>query len=90
MKAGERTWMLQRAFNVRMGVTRQDDTLPDRFLKEPMPDGAAKGQVVDLEPMLKEYYKERGLDENGQPKEERLKELGLDFVLLLLNREKAA
>ena len=80
MKAGERIWMLERAFNVRMGIGRKDDTLPKRFLKEPMPDGAAKGQIVELEPMLNEYYVLRGLDENGRPKRERLEELDLSFV----------
>jgi aldehyde:ferredoxin oxidoreductase len=81
MRAGERIWNLERVFNVRMGVTREDDTLPGRFLKEPMPDGMAKGQVVELEPMLKEYYEVRGLDDNGKPKVEKLKELDLHFVI---------
>jgi aldehyde:ferredoxin oxidoreductase len=81
MTMGERIWTLQRIFNTRMGVTRKDDTLPDRFLKEPLPDGAAKGQVVELEPMLKEYYEQRGLNEDGKPKREKLKELGLDYAI---------
>jgi aldehyde:ferredoxin oxidoreductase len=46
-----------------------------------MAEGAAKGQVVELEPMLKEYYAERGLDEDGKPKESKLRELGLDFAV---------
>jgi aldehyde:ferredoxin oxidoreductase len=82
MKAGERIWMLQRTFNVKMGTQRKDDTLPKRFLKEPMSEGAAKGQVVELETMLKKYYEIRGLDEDGKPKKEKLKELGLDFAIL--------
>lgn len=81
MRTGERIWNIERAFNVRMGVTRKDDTLPERFLKEPMPDGVAKGQVVELEAMLRQYYEERGLDEKGRPKVEKLKELGLHFVI---------
>ncbi|MCD6465494.1 aldehyde ferredoxin oxidoreductase family protein [Candidatus Bathyarchaeota archaeon] len=81
MKAGERIWMLQRVFNVRMGVKREDDTLPKRFLEEPMVEGAAKGQTVELEPMLEEYYVERGLDKEGKPKKEKLKELNLDFAI---------
>jgi aldehyde:ferredoxin oxidoreductase len=31
--------------------------------------------------MLNEYYEERKLDEYGIPKTEKLKELGLDFVI---------
>ncbi|MEM2960767.1 MAG: aldehyde ferredoxin oxidoreductase C-terminal domain-containing protein, partial [Candidatus Bathyarchaeia archaeon] len=81
MKDGERIWMLQRIFNVRMGVRRKDDTLPRRFLEEPMKEGAAEGQVVELEPMLREYYIERGLDEEGRPRKEKLKELNLDFAV---------
>lgn len=81
MRAGERIWMLQRVFNVKMGVKREDDSLPKRFLKEPMVDGAAKDQVVELEPMLREYYAERGLDENGKPTEKKLRELNLDFAV---------
>ncbi|MEM2912992.1 MAG: aldehyde ferredoxin oxidoreductase family protein [Candidatus Bathyarchaeia archaeon] len=81
MRAGERIWMLQRVFNVKMGTKREDDSLPKRFLEEPMKEGAAKGQVVELEPMLKEYYAERGLDENGKPMEKKLKELNLDFAV---------
>ncbi|MEM2557674.1 MAG: aldehyde ferredoxin oxidoreductase C-terminal domain-containing protein, partial [Candidatus Bathyarchaeia archaeon] len=81
MRAGERIWMLQRLFNVRMGARRADDTLPRRFLEEPMADGAAQGQVVELEPMLREYYAERGLDEDGKPKIEKLAELGLEFAI---------
>ncbi|MEM3745131.1 MAG: aldehyde ferredoxin oxidoreductase family protein [Candidatus Bathyarchaeia archaeon] len=81
MRSGERIWMLQRLFNVRMGVSRKDDTLPRRFLEEPMADGAAKGQTVNLEPMLEEYYAERGLDHEGRPRKEKLIELNLDFAI---------
>jgi aldehyde:ferredoxin oxidoreductase len=81
VKTGERIWLLQRVFNIRMGITRKDDTLPERFLKEPILEGPAKGQVVNLEPMLEEYYELRGLDEEGKPKEQKLKELGLDFAI---------
>jgi len=80
LRAGERIWMLQRIFNVRMGVRRRDDTLPKRFLEEPMGDGAARGHVVELEPMLREYYAERGLDEEGRPRREKILEMGLDFA----------
>ena len=80
MKAGERIWNLQRAFNIRMGTSRKDDTLPDRFLKESVNEGPAKGQIVELETMLAEFYNERGLDQNGKPSKDKLLELGLDWV----------
>ena len=42
---GERAWNLCRAFNVREGITREDDILPER-LAEPLPDGAFKGETM--------------------------------------------
>ncbi len=80
LKTGERIWNLTRLFNVREGITREDDTLPPRFMEEPLPEGATKGQVVTkemLDEMLDEYYALRGWDKNGVPTEEKLKELGL-------------
>ena len=43
--------------NGQFGVTRADDTLPDRFLHEPLPDGPTRGSVVNLPKMLGEYYR---------------------------------
>ncbi|MFH1331296.1 MAG: aldehyde ferredoxin oxidoreductase family protein [Actinomycetota bacterium] len=78
---GERIVNIERAFNVREGLTRADDTLPKRMRCEPMPDGFAAGQVVDLDPMLDEYYRFRGWDTaTGLPTRARLLELGLADV----------
>jgi len=75
---GNRIVNLERCFNVREGITRKDDTLPKRFLEEPMPEGPGKGQVVNLKVMLDEYYRLRGWDlETGIPKIETLEKLGL-------------
>jgi len=78
---GERIVTLARLFNIREGFGKKDDTLPMRSLKTPLPEGPAKGQVVHLEPMLTEYYKARGWDENGVPTSEKLKELKLTNIL---------
>ncbi|MDK2464637.1 MAG: aldehyde ferredoxin oxidoreductase family protein [Candidatus Korarchaeota archaeon] len=76
---GARIVNLQRLFNVREGLTRKDDTLPDRFTKEPMPRGPAKGQVVELDQMLDEYYQYRNWDvKTGIPRKSLLSELGLE------------
>ena len=78
---GERIVNLERLFIAREGITRADDSLPKRFLEEPMPEGSgpSTGSVIELEPMLDEYYCARGWDvETGLPKRERLDELGLD------------
>lgn len=77
LMAGERIWNLEKIFNMKAGFTKEDDTLPERLLKEPMPNGPGKGKVVELETMLGEYYELRGWDEMGVPKEEKLRELSL-------------
>ncbi|MHC4941992.1 MAG: aldehyde ferredoxin oxidoreductase family protein [Planctomycetota bacterium] len=46
-----------RALNQRFGVSRKDDTLPERFRKEPLRDGPTKGSVVDIGKMVDEYYR---------------------------------
>jgi aldehyde:ferredoxin oxidoreductase len=46
---------VERAFNRREGVTPSDDTLPDRFLREPLREGPSAGSVVELDRMLEEY-----------------------------------
>ncbi|NOR82532.1 MAG: aldehyde ferredoxin oxidoreductase [Ardenticatenales bacterium] len=84
-KAGERIYNLARAFNVREGCTRADDTLPDRLLEEPLLEGPAKGLVVDLEPLLDAYYEFRGWHPGtGSPTAEKLEELGLEDVMMQL------
>ena len=73
---GERINTLERLFNIREGLTREDDTLPDKFLKEPMTEGPSKGRVVNIDLMVDEYYEARGWA-NGIPTLEKLKELGI-------------
>ncbi len=80
-KTGERIYNLERMFNMREGLTRADDTLPPRLLEEPLPEGPAEGQVVNLDPLLDAYYEYRGWDKNGKPTPEKLKELGLDWMI---------
>jgi aldehyde:ferredoxin oxidoreductase len=77
MKIGERIFTLDRLFNLKAGLSAKDDKLPKRFLKTPMPEGPHKGQVVELDKMLPEYYKIRGWNKNGVPKAAKLKELGI-------------
>ena len=81
MMVGERVWTLERLYNLREGFTQEDDTLPDRLLNEPVPEGPSEGYTVNLAPMLAEYYAFRDWDKYGVPKPEKLKELSLDFAL---------
>ena len=64
---GERIINVERMINVRQGISRKDDTLPLRLLKETVPEGSSKGQTVDLEPMLDDFYEICGWDKNGKP-----------------------
>lgn len=77
VEVGERIFNIKRLFNVKCGISRKDDVLPERFLHEPLPDGGAKGQVVELEEMLNEYYKVRGWSADGAPTKETIKRLKL-------------
>ena len=79
-EVGERIVNLERAYLIREGIRRRDDCLPDRFVKDPLPNGASKGAVVEIEPMLDEYYAERGWDERGIPEETTLRRLGLSHA----------
>ena len=79
-RIGKKICLLRRAFNQREGLSRKDDTLPDRFLYEPEEEGPAKGQVVNLDVMLDDYYKLWGYDEDGLIRPETLVEFGLEEV----------
>ncbi|MFQ5433713.1 MAG: aldehyde ferredoxin oxidoreductase family protein [Anaerolineae bacterium] len=77
MQAAERVFNLERMFLIKSGITAADDTLPPRMLAEPMPEGPAAGQVVELDQMLPEFYRLRGWDEQGVPTPDKLAELGI-------------
>ncbi len=81
---GERLNNLAKVFNTRAGFTRDDDTLPERLMTEPLKAGASKGNMIsrdDLKKMLDEYYSERGWDvRSGTPTRKKLVELGLGYA----------
>ena len=70
--AGERINLVRKAFNVREGWSRGDDTLPQRIFEGGMISEA------DLVEMVSAYYGVRGWDENGLPPQRSLRELGLN------------
>ena len=77
LEVGERTWNLERQFNLQAGFTAKDDTLPKRLLKETAKTGPAKGLVSGLKKMLPEYYELRGWTKEGVPTNETLDRLAL-------------
>ncbi|MDI9644344.1 MAG: aldehyde ferredoxin oxidoreductase family protein [Candidatus Verstraetearchaeota archaeon] len=80
----ERILDLERAFNVRTGIRRKDDTLPRRFLEEPIPEGPSQGMYTDeptLNRMLDEFYALKGWDPGtGIPTRQKLVRIGLEDV----------
>ena len=78
LRIGERIWNQERLFNIRAGFDHTRDTLPERFLKEPIPDGPAQGQISKVDEMLPRYYELRGWNERGEPRDETLKALELE------------
>jgi len=77
LEAGERVWNLERIFNLKAGITPEDDTLPKRLLTEPIPEGPSKGHVHHLARLLPKYYKERGWNEDGTISQAKLTQLDI-------------
>jgi aldehyde:ferredoxin oxidoreductase len=76
-ETGERIWNLERLFNLEAGLTRADDTLPERILKEVARSGRGEEQVSRLDEMLPEYYELREWTDGGVPTPGVLERLGL-------------
>jgi len=87
---GERIWNAERLFNTAAGFSRADDSLPPRLLTEPVPAGPSQGHVVDLQPMLDEYYVSRGWSADGLPSPAKLERLGLSATAAGMHTAPAA
>jgi aldehyde:ferredoxin oxidoreductase len=83
--SGERAYNLMRAYCVREGINRDKDVLPGRLLADPLPEGPARGMVIEpdtLEMMKNAYYELRGWDlATGIPSPAKLRELGLEELI---------
>ncbi|MBM4319665.1 MAG: aldehyde ferredoxin oxidoreductase family protein [Deltaproteobacteria bacterium] len=77
LQAGERQVQLKRLINVRLGISRKDDTLPPRLLSHARPDGRSAGQLPHLGAQLNEYYRLRGWTPEGIPTPATLERHGL-------------
>lgn len=77
MRCGERAWNLKRLINLKLGLTRANDTLPLPLLRA-YEDGGSAGYVIPFDEMMAAYYQARGWDsETGAPRPEKLAALGL-------------
>jgi aldehyde:ferredoxin oxidoreductase len=83
----ERCNMMERLFNLREGLVREDlkkgDMLNHRYFDEPCRRGALDviGRKIDREKfskMVDEFYGYKGLDGEGMPKKETLERLGIE------------
>lgn len=86
---GERIYNVEKAFNSRLGLSRKDDnfSVPEKFLNEPLKNGAFKGQKFPLDAMLDEYYEVRGWGRDGLQTRHKLEELGLKEIADELSSE---
>ena len=80
---GERIVTAKKLFNVREGWTRAEDTLPARFLDEPLAGADERFRLArsDLDRMIAAYYRAHGWTEGGDVPPERIRELGLDDLV---------
>lgn len=92
MKVGERGITMLRCFNIREGIGRKDDTLPERLF-EPLPSGPLEGRRIskeELDRAISLYYEMLGWDpENGVPRAAKLYELDLGWLVKLLSENEA-
>lgn len=80
---GERAHTIKKAFNIREGWKREDDTLPYRWMNEPMTKGPSAGHFTsheELEYMKDLYYKAKEWTEDGMIPKEKLESLGMPDV----------
>ncbi|MBN1223467.1 MAG: aldehyde ferredoxin oxidoreductase family protein [Candidatus Aminicenantes bacterium] len=50
------------ALNKKFGVKKEDNTLPERFQKEPLKEGPSRGSIVGIRRMVEEYLMLHGWD----------------------------
>jgi aldehyde:ferredoxin oxidoreductase len=74
-QCGERIFNLKRLYNSQLGISRKDDTLPDRLLTHRRKEGGAAQNLPPLHNMLSDYYEYRGWNEFGIPRSDKLESL---------------
>ena len=84
MRAGERAVTLAKVFNMREGLTRADDTLPPRIMKEGHYSGKVNEKPVSkaaLDQALSTFYGMMGWDQKtGRPLDATLDELDVSWA----------
>ncbi len=85
-KISEKIWNLTRMFWIREipGFGRADDLPPARVYEEKLKGGSTDGAILErekVEALLDDYYNLRGWTKDGIPTEDKLREIGLGWVL---------
>jgi len=84
MKLGERVIQMTRYYDIREGMSKDEDRLPERFFT-PFPGGPLKGLKIDksaFEKARDTYYDIACWDkETGAPSLGKLQELGIDWIV---------
>lgn len=93
VKMASRTRALIQAYNVRLGVRRKDDTVPETFFEKPVTGFQKKIGLMQLDhdkwdKQLDRYYGFRGWNSDGVPTGETLDKLGLSYVRRDLEKRK--
>jgi aldehyde:ferredoxin oxidoreductase len=100
LRAGEIVWNLAKMINAREGFSKEDDLIPDLYLKNTeIPLKAREGDRYladwfgnrlskeDIKKMFVDYYIERGWDiKTGLPTKEKLVELGLSRLIPIIEK----
>ena len=81
MQTGARIFTLKRLYNIQLGISRKDDTLPRRITSAPRNSGGSADTLPDLNGQLEEYYDYRGWNEQGYPLKQTISQLGLEDCL---------
>ncbi|MCP4193949.1 MAG: aldehyde ferredoxin oxidoreductase family protein [Planctomycetaceae bacterium] len=73
----------KKLFNIQAGWDPKDDTLPKRFLSEPLSDDPKANLThAELHSMIVAYNRQRGWTDEGRPKPNSLNDLKLDTLLI--------
>lgn len=77
---GEKLFNLKRMYNVRLGISRKDDVLPQRLMMHDK-GGAAAGSIPHYSRIMHDYYRYRDWSNEGIPTMKKLEELGLQELV---------
>ena len=87
MRWGERRNHLMRIYNLREGLSRADDTLPQRFFQTPIDFGRLKGTLLDkgtFDGLVETLYEMFGWDRGGVPLPSTLVDQHLEWAIPFL------